>query len=258
MDEIGNLNIVYIETGAVRFWESIAQLRKYYKGMIHVVIPKEALEDKRIAINELIPYTIEELESYYPLRAFRKLSPGGWVAAETERLFLAEAFCRSVSCKRRSSYLFIRGDTLLYDNPRHYRDILRKAANKGVLLCEGLDSEEFSTSLVYVHQVRSLRLITEGILKLMQGKLFKKLYPVFPGAGKMVWHMRKKYPRLISLLPASPSSSNSFMFGSRLFGNGGRPVGYTQKTTTDRKGRLVPELVSQVSGKRYTYASMSK
>jgi len=254
------MDIVYVENGPLKFWDSIAQLRKYYSGVIHVVVSQDALNSKKFAEFELTPYTIEEMQSFYPLRAFRKLSPGGWVAAETERLFLIEAFCRWLPPGRRKGVMVIRGDTFLHENPRHYAEDLRKICHPtSIAVCEGSSPEEYSTAVIYIHYHRALSVLTGGILALMKQRKFKTLFPVFPTAGRVLRQVHKQYSHLLALLPSTPASTNAWRFGNKLFGRDGvKHPNYVLYSDRDKKGVSSPGLVHEISGKRYNYVSMSK
>jgi hypothetical protein len=212
------MNIVLIHIGPVvpdYMIDCMEQVRRFYGGEIHAVIPDSYVCKnfiKRIGIHPVA------CESFYgdPLyREFQKVCflDGFWNVTMARFIVLDILIQR----KNLTDVIHIENDVLLYRDPNSYRTQLEIASNRNVLLTP-VGENYASAAFIYVKNLTPLRRMNERFIEyLKKGKAFlnKILGNPDPTEMMMLSYFYKHFENVVSYLPIVPEGKGSNRY--RLF-----------------------------------------
>jgi len=228
------MNVVLIHIGnevPPYFWQCAEQVRRWFGGNIHVVIPDRYSTMNVIRRIGLHPYPVERAIESKIYREFEKWCYlSGFWNVTLGRLFVLQELMAVKSLK---DVVHIENDVLIYTNPDNYITQFRRLGNENVLLTP-VGPEHASAAYMYCKNITMLNKLNSMFANyFIMGKSY--IREMFGKTNinemEMLAHFEKNY-RVIKYLPIVPignGSSTYNLFKSVFDGaSAGQFIGGTQ------------------------------
>ena len=200
------------------FWLACEQVRRFFPGQIHVIIPDKYVCSNSIQRIGLNPVATEHLMNTHTYRMFNQVCflKGFWNVT-MGRLFLLEELIKT---KKLEEVIHIENDVLIYTNPGNLLNEFKMVSNKAVLLTP-IDNIHMSAAYMYVENHVSLSMLNSRIVQYLQrGENGLRHEIGIRDINEMILlnHIWKKYD-LIKSLPITPrgKGNRSFTIFKSLF-----------------------------------------
>lgn len=214
------MNVVLIHIGQVipdHMFDCMEQVRRFYSGNIHVIIPNKYVCKnfiKRIGVHPVAYESIfgdplyQEFQEHCFLDNF-------WNVTMARFIMLDILMQR----KNLSDVIHIENDVLIYNNPESMLFNFKRVAGDKVLLTP-VGENYASGAYLFVNNVSSLRRLNELFIKyLSKGRSFLKKIIGTPDITEMMLlsYFYKHFDNIIGYLPIVPVGKGSSYF--RIFGS---------------------------------------
>lgn len=228
------MNIVLIHIGKElpdHFWTAVEQVRRFFCGNIHVVIPDSQVSSNEIKRIGVHPYPYERFlknplykrfMSACTLQGFWNVTMGRLIILQ---LLMMEKFLLDV--------VHIENDVLIYADPNKYLSAFRQCAGDSVLLCP-VGYNHASAAYMYVRTFTALNKLNTLLINYFErgAQFIEKNIGLDVNEMTMIAVFERTKSNIIKYLPTmpeGPGSKNYRMFNSVFDGaSAGQYIGGTQ------------------------------
>ena len=209
------MNIVQIHIGTDLpdyFWISVEQVRRFFPGNIHVVIPDKHVSDNAVRRIGVHPVACEYFyKNPFYERFLRSCSLEGFWNVTMGRLIMLQLLIME---KFLLNVVHIENDVLIYTNPEKFLPQFKAAAGSSVLLCP-VGQNHASAAYLYARNFQAMNKLNSLFINYFErgSAYIKKYMGDDVSEMTMMSHYHRDKRDIIKYLPIMPEGRGSENFG---------------------------------------------